>query len=422
MACKRSGVQIPSAPHDNMKEFLFETKELLLSQGTIAVLAIIQIRIVAKSLGPESYGIIGVYLGIIGLCFRFLSSRNSDLVLINYKNDDGNFLRSSIIFELCLGLFSVFLSLIFLTITANYELLDFKSIPNYLLLFICSRVFLNLLEVFKGTFTYMGDMQTYSVVESIVSILRFVLVVFFILQNPRIENFFIALSIHSFLTGMIVLCVLIFNNKNKNKKTSFKKYIAISKNNFFKIRTDQAVGLIPTQLDVVVIGLLTDFYSAGIYRVAKKLVEPVNYIVVAFSPWMLNKINENDKYNFRKLTFNILIPISVVIILMYVILGEDIIIFIAGSDYIPSYIPLLILLIGYIVYLLFFWTRHYLFLNDLITQHTIGRLIYLLTFIALSFLLIDSLKFNGIAISITSGMISQKLYEIYVYFKTKTTQ
>ena len=120
MACKRSGVQIPSAPHSNMKEFLFETKELILSQGTIAVLAIIQIRIVAKSLGPESYGIIGVYLGIIGLCFRFLSSRNSDLVLINYKNYDGNFLRSSIIFELCMGLFSVFLSLILLIITLNF--------------------------------------------------------------------------------------------------------------------------------------------------------------------------------------------------------------------------------------------------------------------------------------------------------------
>ena len=137
---------------------------------------------------------------------------------------------------------------------------------------------------------------------------------------------------------------------------------------------------------------------------------------------MLNKINEDGKFNFRKLTFNILIPISVGIILMYVILGKDILIFIAGSDYISSYNPLLILLMGYIVYLLFFWTRHYLFLNDLITHHTIGRLIYLLIFIALSFLLIDSLKFNGIAISIASGMVCQKLYEIYVYFKTKTTQ
>ena len=417
MACKRSGVQIPSAPHSIMKEFLFETKELLLSQVTIAVLAIIQIRIVAKSLGPESYGVIGVYLGIIGLCFRFLSSRNSDLVLINYKSYDRNFLRSSMIFELCMGLFSVIISLSLLLITANYGLLDIKSIPNYLLLFICSRVFLNLLEVFKGTYTYKGDMKTYSVVESSASILRFALVVFFILQNPTIENFFIALSLHSFLTGLIVFFVLIFSNQNKDKKVGFKEYIKISKNNFFKIRTDQAVGLIPAQLDVVILGLLTDFYSAGIYRVARKLVEPVNYIVVAFSPWMLNKINKDDKYNFRKLIFNILIPISIGIILIYIIYGEDMLILIAGIDYISSYTPLLILLMGYIFYLLTFWSRHYLFINDLITQHTIGRLLYLVIFVSLSFLLTESLTFNGVAISISAGMIIQKLYEIYVYFK-----
>ena len=417
MACKRSGVQIPSAPHSIMKEFLFETKELLLSQVTIAVLAIIQIRIVAKSLGPESYGVIGVYLGIIGLCFRFLSSRNSDLVLINYKSYDRNFLRSSMIFELCMGLFSVIISLSLLLITANYGLLDIKSIPNYLLLFICSRVFLNLLEVFKGTYTYKGDMKTYSVVESSASILRFALVVFFILQNPTIENFFIALSLHSFLTGLIVFFVLIFSNQNKDMKVGFKEYIKISKNNFFKIRTDQAVGLIPAQLDVVILGLLTDFYSAGIYRVARKLVEPVNYIVVAFSPWMLNKINKDDKYNFRKLIFNILIPISIGIILIYIIYGEDMLILIAGIDYITSYTPLLILLTGYIFYLLTFWSRHYLFINDLITQHTIGRLLYLVIFVSLSFLLTESLTFNGVAISISAGMIIQKLYEIYVYFK-----
>jgi len=405
-----------------MKEFLFETKELLLSQVTIAVLAIIQIRIVAKSLGPESYGVIGVYLGIIGLCFRFLSSRNSDLVLINYKSYDRNFLRSSMIFELCMGLFSVIISLSLLLITANYGLLDIKSIPNYLLLFICSRVFLNLLEVFKGTYTYKGDMKTYSVVESGASILRFALVVFFILQNPTIENFFVALSLHSFLTGLIVFFVLIFSNQNKDKKVGFKEYIKISKNNIFKIRTDQAVGLIPAQLDVVILGLLTDFYSAGIYRVARKLVEPVNYIVVAFSPWMLNKINKDDKYNFRKLIFNILIPISIGIILIYIIYGEDMLILIAGIDYISSYTPLLILLMGYIFYLLTFWSRHYLFINDLITQHTIGRLLYLIIFVSLSFLLIESLTFNGVAIAISAGIIIQKLYEIYVYFKNKTSQ
>ena len=85
MACKGSGVQIPSAPHNIMKKFVLETKELLLSQGLIAILAIIQVRVVATNFGPEIYGNIGVYLGFIGISFRLLNSRNSDLVLINFK-------------------------------------------------------------------------------------------------------------------------------------------------------------------------------------------------------------------------------------------------------------------------------------------------------------------------------------------------
>ena len=96
MACKGSGVQIPSAPHWIMKKFLYETKELITSQGLIAVLAIVQVRIVATNLGPEDYGIIGIYLGIIALCFRILNSRNSDLVLINSKSTNKEFTSSAI--------------------------------------------------------------------------------------------------------------------------------------------------------------------------------------------------------------------------------------------------------------------------------------------------------------------------------------
>ena len=72
-------------------------------------------------------------------------------------------------------------------------------------------------------------------------------------------------------------------------------YNSNKKSNFYKIRTDQSVGLIPTHLDVVVIGYFADYYSAGIYRIAKKLVDPINSLIVAFSPWMLNKINNQEK-------------------------------------------------------------------------------------------------------------------------------
>ena len=146
MACKGSGVQIPSAPLKNMKKFVLETKELLFSQGIVAILAIVQIRIVAKTLGPESYGEIGVYLGVIALSFRFLNSRNSDLILINHKNFEKNFLVSSILFELCLGIISSLIIFLVLSLQISLNFFGIVSLPEFIYLFITSKILKNILE------------------------------------------------------------------------------------------------------------------------------------------------------------------------------------------------------------------------------------------------------------------------------------
>ena len=412
MACKRSGVQIPSAPHKIMKKFLLETKELLLSQWVIAVLAIIQVRIVAGNLGPEIYGNIGVYLGFVGISFRLLSSRNSDLILMNFKSTTLNFLYSSLLFELMLGSFSLFF-------VFGIFYLYYGFIPEYLLLYFFTRIFLNFLEVFKGVFTHKGNMKIYSYVESSSNIVRFILVVSFITVNPSISSYFYALSFYQIFVTILVLILLLTNNNNIGMKMNFKDYLKLSKDSFFKIRTDQAVGLIPIHLDVVVIGYFSNYYSAGVYRIAKKLVEPVNSLVVAFSPWMLNKIDSKNNYSFRDLTLKILIPSSVVIALAYLLFGKKLIEIIAGREFSDSYIPMLILAVGYIAYYLTFWTRHYLLLNNLILEHTKGRLVNLLVFMITSPLLIPSYGFNGIAISISFSIIFQKLYEINAYYKNR---
>ena len=419
MACKGSGVQIPSAPQKDMKKFFLETKELLFSQGVIALLAIIQIRIVAQSLGPDVYGRIGVYWGIIALCFRFLNSRNSDLILINLRSLKGNFLRSALLFELVLGLISTLLVYLLFRVSINFGLLDFSEIPMYLLFFITSRIFLNVLEVFKGVYTHKGNLKFYSLIEGLSNTIRFTLVVSFIISNPQIDSFFYALSIHNILIGIFISIFLVFKNTNNESAMSFFEYCKFSKKDFIKIRTDQSVGLIPAHLDVVVIGYFADFYSAGIYRIAKKLVEPINYLIVSFSPWMLNKITEEHKFKFSTLTIKILIPMSLAIVFGYLFFGNQLIRLIAGSEYQDSFLPLIILLVGYLIYLLTFWTRHYLLLNELILRHTIGRVYNLLIFLILSPLLISSYSFNGIAFSITAGMIVQKFYEVMIYIKNK---
>ena len=415
MACKGSGVQIPSAPLLIMKKFLNETKELLLSQGLIAILAIIQVRIVATNLGPEIYGNIGVYLGFVGISFRFLSSRNSDLVLINFNETNKNFLNSALKFEFLLGSFSL---LFVLSIFYLY----YQFIPTYLWLFFLSRILLNVLEVFKGVYTHMGNMKIYSLLESSSNTIRFLLVVSFILNKPTIESFFYALGIHQLIVGLIVLIILLKNNHSADEQISFIEYIRLSKNNFYKIRTDQAVGLIPIHLDVVIIGYFANYYSAGIYRIAKKLVDPINSLVVAFSPWILNKINNEKKYNFKNLTTNILIPTSVAIISSYYFFGIKLIEFIAGSGFADSYTPMLILLIGYLSYYLTFWTRHFLLLNGLILKHTNGRIFNLCVFLITSPFLISNYGFNGIAASISLSILIQKIYELSVYFKNKNIE
>ena len=415
MACKGSGVQIPSAPLKIMKKFLDETKELLLSQGLIAVLAIIQVRVVATNLGPEAYGNIGVYLGLVGLSFRILSSRNSDLVLINFKSTHKNFLNSAIYFEILLGI----VSLIFVY---GIFFVYYNFIFNYLILYFVTRVFLNILEVFKGVFTHNGDMKTYSLVESSSNITRFILVVTFVSLNPDISSFFYALTFHQLFVSVLVLLLLVKKDTNKAEKITFKEYIKMSKSNFYKIRTDQSVGLIPTHLDVVVIGYFADYYSAGIYRIAKKLVDPINSLIVAFSPWMLNKINNQGDYNFRNLFINILLPSSVIIVSFYYLFGSNLIEIIAGDEFADAFLPMIILLFGFMSYYLTFWTRHFLFMNDLIHKHTIGRVINLIIFLSTAPFFISNFGFNGIAISISLSTAFQKLYEFSVYLKYKNNK
>ena len=101
--------------------------------------------------------------------------------------------------------------------------------------------------------------------------------------------------------------------------------------------------------------------------------------------------------------------------------GRTVIKLIGSEEFISSYEPMLILLIGYVCYLLTFWIRQYLLFNKLIKFHTYGKILYSFTFILLSFLLGSTNGFNGIALSLSISMILQKIFE-YVIYKNKLAQ
>jgi O-antigen/teichoic acid export membrane protein len=165
------------------------------------------------------------------------------------------------------------------------------------------------------------------------------------------------------------------------------------------------------------LSLLGDLTLVGIYKFAKRLVEPINYIVTAFNPWIQNQYSKRKYIDFSDFVKKLLLPLSSIILLIFITAGKKIIELIGSNEFAGSYEPMIILTIGYLIYLLTFWIRQSLLFNDLIIYHAYGRLVYSFVFIILSIPLTNFFNVAGLAFSLSSAIALQKLFEYIVYKK-----
>ena len=405
-----------------MKSFFNETKELFFSQGIIAILSIIQVAYTAKLLGPSNYGKIALYIAITGTVFRIFSSRNSDVVLLFLSEKNEIKIVHFLVLDFLLGILSILITLIIFLSSENILNLEFTTFRVFIIFYLFSRLFLNFTETFKGVVTYQGKLKTYSYFESGIIILRFLFVILFLNIDPSINSYFLALGIYSMLSGLISIVYVLrsnFNLKVTDDTLSFNKFYKKIKNSFLKIRFDQAIGVIPTHLDIIIIGLFTNSFEVGIYQFAKKLIEPINYLVVALNPWILNKLKNNNFFSPKMLLIKILSPIALLLVFGYYFFGKNVIVFLSSSEFLNSFMPMMILLFGFIFYLLTFWTRQFLLINNSILSHTRARIVNTVVFAISAGFFIDMYSYNGIAISVSLGIVAHKLYELKEYYKIK---
>ena len=422
MACTGSGVQIPSAPQKlvkflYIKEIYLQTKELIGSQFLIALISVLQVSYVVKQLGVENFGTVTLIITLPSLIFRATHSRNSDVTLLALKKGQ-NVFTDSLFFDFFIGLFSFTICfLTFYSELGNY--FGIQTITPFILLYLFSRIVQTFSETSKAILIFNGKMKSFSYLEFLTVLTRFLSILYLFTVNPSIENYLIAQTIYSSTYGL--LGVYLASRYAKFQIINFESLISYFeriKKSYGKLRFDQVVGLIPQHLDVILLGVISDLSSVGIYKFAKKLIEPVNYIVVTFNPWLQNKLKDSSS-NFEINIFfkKILLPLSWVISIMYVVLGKKVILLLGTEEFLESYIPMLILLVGFIFYLYTFWIRQYLLFNDLISYHAYGRLIYSVVFILLAIPLADIYSSRGIAISLSAAMILQKSYEYLIYKK-----
>ncbi len=421
MACRGSGVQIPSAPLNKMnisfvREILKQTKDLILSQFFVAAVSLLQVSLVVKLLGVEKYGIVTLIVTLPSLVFRALHSKNSDVTLLTL-NEKSSVLYSYL-FDMLIGLvaFLICLSALNLPIK-NY--FGIPKIETYIVIYFASRILQTFSETSKAWLISSNSLRKFSVLESLSVAVRFIAIVSLISITPSVENYIIGQTVYSIFYGVSSLFYVVNNIKiHRFVFKDFKKYLRSTFSHYKSIRLNQIIGLIPQHFDVIVISIISDYSSVGIYRFAKRLIEPVNYIVAIFNPWIQSKLSRVEE-NFDIQTFfkKFLIPVASVVTLFYVLFGKTFIEIVGSEEFLKSYEPLVILLIGYVTFLLTFWVRQLLLFNNLIIFHTYGKLIYTFSFIFFSLILSPAYGYNGIALSLTIAIIFQKLFEIRIYRK-----
>ncbi len=401
-----------------LKKVLLETKELAFSQVLIVVLLFIQISVVTKGLGASKYGRAALVLALIALIFRTFHSKNSDVTLLMLKKHGKNIYTISLLFDIFIGLVSMFFCVILLQSSFNTLFGDYQF-NSIILILLSSRVIQTFSESSKAILTFHGKFKKFALVDSVSNISRFLAIVILFYFEQSIENYFLGHALFSATYGLlgVFVCRKYFKISDISIK-NIKEYFQVFKLDFFKQRLDQLVGIIPQHLDLIILGYFTDFSTVGVFRIAKRLVEPINYVITILNPYVQNQLSRNETLvNFKDLIKNILLPLIFVLTMGYVLLGRNFIQFLSGKEFIEAFYPMMILLGGYCTYLATFWIRQLLLFNDLLQYHAIGRLIATASFLLFSFLFVSQFGASGLAMALSISMILQKVYEFNIFNK-----
>tara|TARA_B100001175_G_C19455124_1_gene613396 strand:+ start:52 stop:1284 length:1233 start_codon:yes stop_codon:yes gene_type:complete len=401
-----------------LKSLFTKIKGIAYSQLIIASLLLYQVSIVSRGLGLEDYGRVGLVTVFTMTVFRVLHSKNSDVTLMILNNKNHSVFIHSIFFDLFIGFVGYIICILIINSSLNNYIGSF-NLNTYLNLFLISKIIQTISETTKAHLIYQGDYKKLAFYESLPVVVRFAFIFVLFLFEPSINNYLISYSIYSFMYGLYG--IFIFRNHLTLENLSsynFLSYFNDIKLIFFKQRADQLTGIIPQNLDIIILGYFTDYASVGIYRIAKRLAEPINLIVNSLVPYVQNNLShKNEKFEISNLIKYLLLPISFIIFLFYYFLGKSVINIISGEEFLAAYEPLIFILFGFLIYLNTFWIRQELLFNNKIQYHVYGRLINTATFLIIVSIFIKNYGVTGLAIALSISVLVQKMYEYFIYKK-----
>ena len=234
----------------------------------------------------------------------------------------------------------------------------------------------------------------------------------------NIVNSFIIATFISATIGLYLLYKKFYNRKIESTYHFTKEILSYSFPIFFV-----SIGfLVATEVDTVMLGLLSTNTQVGLYAVAKQLIIKLPHIALAISMGTMPvfaKMNRRNKEKLCKLFNNLLKTNALtfgVIVSVILLFSTYFIPLIYGSEYIGSVLPMQILTGYLLLYSFSIFLTSFLNYRGLAAKITVNMTISIVLNVALNFMLIPEYGASGAAVATTISCIP---YVILNWFEVK---
>ena len=320
--------------------------------------------VLGRELGPSGLGlytlVFTIYMfgmqfaafGIGAALTKYIAQYHDDLPKIKEYVTSGvlGSMVSGTVFGILLYLLSGIISIQFFH---NPEMTDLLKITALCFPFIAMQ------KVVIGALNGMRKMKLYAIVNIVQNVsVMVVSIILVMLFDMGVRGAVIGYVVPTILIGVLSL-TLIKGNFSINMGILRTAIREISWFGFYVVLAN-SIGIINTQIDSLMIGHFMSETDVGYYAVAVLFMQAITLLPQAVqrvtNPSIARYYGKKDYGNIRHLIKGTMFKISVITILIVsflVVFGKVLIEIIFTTEFLPAYIPLLILLIGYAIYAAF---------------------------------------------------------------------
>ena len=400
------------------RPFVQHVSVLTLANGVSAILSFVQGVLVARWLGPELYGVVALVMSVPTLLYTFFDARSAE-ALVKYLSEFHARGERERAVALCyLGYLIDFtlatlacIGVIVLAPWASRAVVHRPETSWLLIIYAAAFIPRSLQGTSYAVLAVHGRFYTVALINIVTTLVRVSLVLGLVLAGWGVIGVVVSNAIAMCLTGLVYAFTALplihtswgvvpwsatWSNLKGHRVEIFRFLIYNNLNTL--------LGMIPKQLDVVLLGYFRNPTEVGFYKIAKTFATTIAHLVGPLQsvtyPELAKLWSLRDTQSFwhrvRKIALQVGLPLGLVTI-TGVGIFPFLVSFALGKAFLEAVPAIQLLWLGSVTWLAFFWLRPTYFAQGRLKEWTIITIIVVFLSIAGFFVFIPRWGYLGLS-------------------------